>query len=439
MPITLPSSPDGEQYEDFVVASLKVLGYFSESRLMLREGGKDVLELDVVATPAGGAAKDRQLFEAKKDAFHFNNIFKLFGQRQYLQISNACLVGLKAPDPLHMPVFAARGKEMGIRICNYTLSSDIQSLAAPINGLTADQRGSAVAAAWFQQIGRRLCEVAFREECKARPTSIVCETARTYAFNVRASFFQPTPLARAEALYSAYSAAPKLSGELVTVMATEGALSEQQVWNCVNDTDRWPWIQAFVQAETTARLAIIKNALDDFMERGALPPPSTVLKMGALTLKASLHSLPASFRDGLAFVQRHPHGPKLPYLFQAFAELLGGFLAYKDDGELSLVEALTGIPKAEVVDSIMVLDRFFAPDGGSMFYTQRDELLCMKMSPGIVRGGGAFFRQMVLGLESYEAKYPQMGWLVTKWHNALYAVLEPFLKMPAATAAVVGH
>jgi hypothetical protein len=109
MPITLPTSPNGEQYEDFVVASLKVLGYFAESRLTLREGGKEVLELDVVATPAGASGKDRQLFEAKKDAFHFTNIFKLFGQRTYLQIANACLVGLKTPDALHMPVFEARG------------------------------------------------------------------------------------------------------------------------------------------------------------------------------------------------------------------------------------------------------------------------------------------------------------------------------------------
>jgi len=43
MPITLPTSPNGERYEDFVVASLKVLGYFAESRLTLREGGKEVL------------------------------------------------------------------------------------------------------------------------------------------------------------------------------------------------------------------------------------------------------------------------------------------------------------------------------------------------------------------------------------------------------------
>ena len=61
MPLTPPSSPDGEQYEDFVVATLKALGYFTETRLTLREGKKEVLELDVVATPSGAATSDREL------------------------------------------------------------------------------------------------------------------------------------------------------------------------------------------------------------------------------------------------------------------------------------------------------------------------------------------------------------------------------------------
>ena len=432
MPITLPTYPSGEQYEDFVVASLKALGYFTESRLTLREGGKEVLELDVVATPAGAAGNKRELFEAKKDAFHFTNIFKLFGQRTYLHIHGACLVGLYAPDPLHMPIFEARGAEMGIRMCNYKLDGEIASLAPPANHLTADQRQHAAAATWFQQIGKRLCDAALFAECKLRPGILVCQTARTYAFNVRASFFRPSPLSRAEALYGAYSGAPKLSGEAVKLIANEVHLSEQDVWKRLNDTDAWPWIQSLMQAETTARLTIIKNAMDDVVERGALPPPQGALKIGGVKLPIPLHSLPNSFKDGLAFVQQHVHGPQLPYLFQVFAELLGGFLAYQDDDELTLVETLTGIPKGAVVDCVKIFDRFFAPAGGTMFYVQGNELLCMKMIPGTARGGGAFFRRTVLGLQDYERKYPKMGWLIARWHNALYALLEPFLQAPQA-------
>ena len=81
MSISLPQSPDGYQHEDFVAASLRTLGYFVETRQTLRDEGKEVLELDVVATPAGSGSPERELFEAKKDGINFSNIFKLFGQQ----------------------------------------------------------------------------------------------------------------------------------------------------------------------------------------------------------------------------------------------------------------------------------------------------------------------------------------------------------------------
>jgi hypothetical protein len=230
-----------------------------------------------------------------------------------------------------------------------------------------------------------------------------------------------------------------LAGEAVKLVASELQLSERETWNKVNDTGCCPWIQALMQAETTARLAIIKNAMDDVTERGALPPPQGVLKIGALSLPVLLHSLPNSFKDGLAFVQHHAHGPRLPYLFQVFTELLGGFLAYQDNGELELVETLTGIPKTEVVDCVKIIDRFFAPDGGTMFYVQANELLCMKMVPGVGRGGGAFFRRQIFSLEDYRTRYAKMGWLIGRWHNALYALLEPFLKAPEEAAAAANQ
>src|SRR5262245_56341247 len=124
MPIALPRKGlTGEQYEDFVAASLKALGYFTESRLTFREGTQEVLELDVLATPVGMGGKARLLFEAKKGSPSFSDVFKLFGQRTYLGIENACLSGLAPADKQHMPVYEAKGAELGIRIINYTLES----------------------------------------------------------------------------------------------------------------------------------------------------------------------------------------------------------------------------------------------------------------------------------------------------------------------------
>jgi hypothetical protein len=52
MPIDLPKTPSGEQYEDYVAATLRANGYFTESRVVLRENGSEIL-----ARPSGPAER----------------------------------------------------------------------------------------------------------------------------------------------------------------------------------------------------------------------------------------------------------------------------------------------------------------------------------------------------------------------------------------------
>jgi len=429
MTIALPTEPDGEQYEDLVVAGLQALGYFVETQLKLREGKKEVLELDVVATPSGGAPEDRILFEVKKERFSFTNIFKLFGQRTYLRIPRAGLVSLHGGDPDHLPVYVSKGDELGVGVCH--LQADImalQRLAPAQNALGEAEHAAITAAAWYQQIARRIALADLLMECRSRRGTAALDHARTYLFNMRASFFQPEPLVRAEALYSAYLATPKLSAEAVALVMAERKLKEKVVWTKVRDSHELLWIQAIVDTEANGRLSIVKNGLDDFLLRGALPAPTTTLKVGNLTLKVPLHALPESFHRGLEALREHSHSRRLPYLFQAFYTLLGGFLFFQDEQELAMMESLTGIPAAELVNTLRLLDHFFAPADSTFFFTAKNNLLCLKMVPGFVRGGGAFLRRMLFKIENYEDRYPIMGWLIARWHNALYHSLEPYLK-----------
>jgi len=45
------------------------------------------------------------------------------------------------------------------------------------------------------------------------------------------------------------------------------------------------------------------------------------------------------------------------------------------------------------------------------------------MVPSFVRGTGCFLRQTIFDLKEYNEKYTEMGWLLSKWHNALYYLL----------------
>lgn len=143
---------------------------------------------------------------------------------------------------------------------------------------------------------------------------------------------------------------------------------------------------------------------------------------------------PASFRAGLNALKGHPQRTKIPRLFQVFIEVFGGFYRLGDDADLNHLSACTGIPKDEVVPCLELFNSFF-PIPNGWFVTAKDEICLMKMVPAVFRGTGAFLRSNLCGENNYEKLYPNMGWLVSKWHNALYHTLESHLKVAAAASS----
>jgi hypothetical protein len=83
-----------------------------------------------------------------------------------------------------------------------------------------------------------------------------------------------------------------------------------------------------------------------------------------------------------------------------------------------------GIPEAEV-DTVLGFAGAFFPIGSSgWFYGIKDRIRAMKIIPGFLRGTGAFLRHHVHGLSEYGEHYPDLAWLMAKWHNSLYFVVE---------------
>lgn len=427
MAIALPKNPSGEQYEDLIAAALSVGGHFVEAQLKLRDSGKELLELDLVASPVGGGIEDRRLYEVKKQRFAFNNLFKLFGQRTFLQIPAASLVSSDGCDARVLAVYEQRAEEMGITLHHVNADPDeVPKLGPPPNNLDEPKWRLMSSVAWYGCIGRREALAALRAMARANQGSFEFDACRKYEFNTRASFFLGTPLERAEALYKAYFDSPRLSQDIVRFEAGRLGRVEEDVWNEARDTHGHLGVQGIMDLESKARLSIVKNALDDFLKRGTAPPPTTTLKVGSLSLEVPEHGLPSSFNDGVKELARHRHATRLPYLFQAFYLVFGGFVSLEGNEDLELLEELSGVPAGEIVDALHLLSVFFGA-GKSFFFCPRDALLCLKMVPGVVRGGGAFMRQAVFGFGDYTDKYPKMGWLMAKWHNALYHALVPAL------------
>ncbi len=128
-------------------------------------------------------------------------------------------------------------------------------------------------------------------------------------------------------------------------------------------------------------------------------------------------------------MREHEHGAKIPFLFEAFYTVLGGYLFVENDGELELLGLLTNIPKDKVVECLRFMDEFF----GDFFMENRYKMLLMKGVPAIVRGGGSFARQHAFNIKDYNSTYGEAAWLLGMWHNATYNALEPHLKQFAKT------
>lgn len=428
MAVKLPSNPGGNDYEDLIAAILLTLGYFTETRVVLRAGKKEVLELDVVATPLGHGAEARELVEAKKASWQFSTIFKLFGQRLHLNIPTARLVSLKHPDPLYKEIYEQEASKMAVHLSVLALdgTTAAEDMAMPRNDIEMDLRSRITPGVWFQRIARRLAQADFLKYCNSDPTDALLTRAKEYHWAVQSTFFKQTALARAENLYDAYTNWPKLSGDFVARIAFGEGVDETKIWDRLWDTDSLLWLQYLVAVEHAARLAILKNALDDIQERGDQPIKTYPIKFGSETVgEWPLHMLPQRFLDGLDLIRAHPHGLKLPYLFQVYLEVFGGFLFQHDQQELDFISKMTQIPPNDIVPSIRVQDHFFAPEGKTFFFEAKGEMLCMKMVPAFLHGTGAFVRQKVYGVDDYEARFPTMGWLVKRWHQALYRILEP--------------
>jgi len=438
MAISLPEKPDGKEYEDYVCACLVALGYFTESRMILRKESTEILELDIVATPSGKTYLQRMLCEAKSGKWGFHDLFKVLGWTTYLGITRGCIVSPTSPSSGHEKAARAIARRTGVsyRVLP-VMGDDITVGADACTDVPKKLRLRFAANAWYKAISERLAFIEFTKYCKSNPDSPVVQSAREYERALHNSFFGRSPVGRVRNLYEAYSAAPNISGQCVALLAGRAGCSERDIWNKVNDTSDHLWVQYVMLLEHKARNAIIKNALDYALIQGKRKKT----KAKAKTLKARLRIawaealarlLPQSFKDGMEELRKHEHAKRIPYLFHVFVEYMGGFYGTGDADDIELLAQLTEIPADKVVACLEMLNVFF-PFTRGWFFAVKGELVCMKMTPGFMRGAGCFFRHSAYKLKDYEDRYPQMGWLLAKWHNAIYAVLEPYLKTVEST------
>jgi hypothetical protein len=226
MPISHPKQPNASQYEDCVAAALNACGYFVETRVRLENKSSQLLELDIVATPSGDTFINRELIEVKSGGWGFKDIFKIYGQMNFLGINRGCLVHIKPAEERDVASLREIETKTGIRCCN--LPTELNEIynyefnkIAPACVTIPDKKiiGLIFEIGWYEQIAQRLGAHDLRMYCRGSDEDDSLQKIKKYWRASEQTFFKDTSAKRVLDLYQAYIQFPKLSGEIVEKLA----------------------------------------------------------------------------------------------------------------------------------------------------------------------------------------------------------------------------
>ena len=415
MRVRLPAKPDGNQYEDAVAATAIVRGYYVETRVVLSDGGKHVLELDVVATPTGGGPNDRVLLEAKTGRTGFPDLFKVFGQMQYLGIGSGFLVRLKPLEAREIAAAETIGKRTGASCVVFDPTDSDATTFLPLAGTldNEDHRERLRRAAWYGQIASRIARKAFLDFANSH-TSTVAEAAKHYVRQVEDSFFATCPEERADSLRSAYASSPRLVGALIEEQAD--IATSKPMWDKFRNKSGDLWLQYIGAVEHRARIALIKCAVDS-----VLFPGDDNMKAQAMLRKA----LPSTYADAMKALDEVDDLGSVPYAIQIFVELFGGFLVDSEE-DRDLVASVAGVSVEDLQKAIGLFERFYPLTGGWNFvFPMRSgdqTVTALKLVPAYLRGVGCFARSFVCKSADY-GRYGDAGFQLAEWYDALVEVV----------------
>src|SRR5438477_481671 len=140
MKITLPKEPDGYQFEEAMAAAARSVGYFIETRTILDHEGREVLELDAVASPATTNFRAKVLLDAKKSAVGFADIFKIFGWRVFLNIPKGCVVFGAQVENRDLAAFREVCPKLDVYAEHFDINKEITLSPLPILNNAAEEK-----------------------------------------------------------------------------------------------------------------------------------------------------------------------------------------------------------------------------------------------------------------------------------------------------------
>lgn len=422
MAIRLPHDAHGFDYEDQICALLLAHGYYLDTRLILKKGAEEVLEFDAIATPVNNY-QERRVVEVKSGKWGIGDIFKLYGQVMYTEEVGAWLIHKEPALERKRIAISEITQNVPVSVINVNLNAETGSLEVP-KGLDISEDVAKIifSTSWWSRSADRIAQSRFRNWRKSQDDAPeIIKRAQYYLTMMGESLFKRKPIFRVDALYDAYKQAPQLTSSLIAHVAETSGESIREVRRSVSNDNGRPHLQYVMAQEYRSRVAIVKNAYDALLQEAkSLRADGNVFDWEQVTKEL----LPNSFKAGMKALGDFSFPEHVPYFYQVFVEVFGGFYIPEDPREIENISMATGIPPEMVPTALELLDAFFPISKGWIHKGDRVHLL--KAVPAYLRGAGCFCRRDLYG-DEWSKEFPQLKVQIPNWHNALYRLLEPSL------------
>lgn len=418
MTVTLPEELKGKEYEEAVAAYLKANGYFIEKRAILRHKGRELFELDIVASPSNEHINDRILIDAKSGRkTGFSDIFKIYGWRMFLDIPKGCVIRKNKPDENDIITLENYYNDLKMSWEVFNLEDvalDISTTFPTVFSITDELVIHHFLKSWWFSIAERIAFTKYQCFTKSCEDKKLVEKVKKYETVCNLSFFEKSPLKRVKALYEAFKENPRITNECIKYLSTQTNKSERSLKNEIFETEKHLWVQYVSLLEHRARYLIIKCAVE------LLQQSESIIGWAQFSKEHLFSTTPENFKKGYYALNKSKHLFKIPNLLQVFIESFGGFYIESNDDDLRLLSEITDIPLDDIVECLNIIDIFFPTSGNGWFFSSKD-LKIMKCIPAFARGIGSFMRKEKICEDYDEAS--SMGWLMWKYHNSVIEVL----------------
>ncbi|MDD5689754.1 MAG: hypothetical protein PHQ76_05725, partial [Caldisericia bacterium] len=203
--------PEGKEFEEYISAFFQSGRYYIERNIIEREVKKEVLELDIITTDYCLSPPEIKLLEVKSGKWEFQDLFKVRGWMDYLNISKGVFIASK--EKSNLDFLKKKAERLNIDLVAIpNLSESKEVLSQLINNGTIEDVDISI---WrFSYWVERNLLKRLNHKKKSHPDKKCFKALEDYYFNLNSGvFFTENIVQKAHKLYSTFQEFPRISAK----------------------------------------------------------------------------------------------------------------------------------------------------------------------------------------------------------------------------------